>query len=197
MVLQGVESHPISNIQWLPVDGLSANDWNPNVVITPEFKLLRTSLLKSGWIQPILVSREPHPTEMRPKKAGDKSPPVPADQFVIIDGFHRSTLAKTDKDIRAMTGGLVPCAVLDLTKAERMMLTVRINRAKGSHVAAKMHDLVKALVQEEGVTVEDVCLGIGATKHEVMTLLTENLFKKFNVETTPYSTAWVPKANAG
>lgn len=115
------------------------------------------------------------------------------DRFVVIDGFHRSTLAKADDEVRAMTGGLVPCAVLELPVAERMLLTVRINRAKGSHVALKMHELVRTLVQDHGIPVADVCAGIGATKHEVETLLTENLFKKFDVENTPYSKAWVPK----
>lgn len=179
--LHGVEHQPISNIKWLPVGWLSANGWNPNYVITPEMKLLKTSLLRQGWIQPVLVSLE--------QEAKDQATP----RYTIIDGFHRSTLVKTDAEVRGMTNGLVPCAVLELSKPEAMMLTVRINRAKGSHIAIKMHELVAELVNDLGMTLEQVCAGIGATKHEVETLLTDDLFKKLNVANTPYTQAWTPR----
>ena len=58
---------PINNIQWILASDLNGNDYNPNVVFTPELKLLERSLLKTGWVQPILISK-------------DK---------IIIDGFHR------------------------------------------------------------------------------------------------------------
>lgn len=175
--MRSLSDHPIAAIQWLPVDGLIGNAWNPNVVISTEMRLLKTSILRQGWLQPVLVSHEVEDGQ---------------DRYVIIDGFHRSTLAKADKEVRAMTQGLVPCAVLDLPRSERIMLTVRINRAKGSHVALKMHELVRELITVEGLSAEEVCVGIGASKHEVETLMTENLFKKLNVETTPYSMAWEP-----
>lgn len=170
--------HPISRIEWLSVDMLDRNDYNPNHVLSPEMRLLKSSLLKQGWIQPILVSRENRDGETR---------------YVIIDGFHRSTLAKTDKDVRAMTDGLVPCAVLDLPLSERKMLTVRINRAKGSHAAVKMHELVQSLATEDGLSVAQIAEGIGATSHEVNTLLQENLFEKFDVANHEYSKAWMPR----
>lgn len=166
--------HPIDNIQWIDVEKLRANDYNPNVVITPEFKLLKTSLLKSGWIQPILVCPR-------------------GDGYEIIDGFHRSTLAKADADVRALTDGKVPCAVMDLSEPERMMLTVRINRAKGSHQAVKMHELVSKLLKEHGCSVKQVCEGIGATKAEVDLLATESVFKKLDIEAHAYSRAWEPR----
>ena len=169
------DKQPISKIQWLSVDEIVANAYNPNVVIAPEMALLKFSLLSTGWIQPILVGYE-EDTKI----------------YTIIDGFHRATLAKTDPKVRAMTDGLVPCAVLALDKAQRMMLTVRINRAKGSHVAYAMHELVKELIGDLGITMKEVCEGIGATPHEVQTLLAENLFEKFDVRNNPYNTAWSP-----
>lgn len=170
------EKHPVNSVRWLPVDQLEANDYNPNHVLAQEFRLLKTSILKQGWLQPILVAKTEDET-----------------LFTIIDGFHRATLAKTDKQVREMTSGMVPCAVLELNKAERQMLTVRINRAKGSHSALRMHELVKDLIVVHQMTVEQVCEGIGATKHEVEVLMQENLFKKFDVENTPYSKAWMPR----
>ena len=47
---------PINQVQWRPADALHANSWNPNVVFTPELKLLERSILKCGWIQPIIVN---------------------------------------------------------------------------------------------------------------------------------------------
>jgi ParB-like chromosome segregation protein Spo0J len=168
-------NHPIENIQWLPVDELESNDYNPNVVFNQELKLLEHSLLESGWIQPILVCEN---------ESG---------KYTIIDGFHRWSLTKLSKRINEMSKGKVPCAVLKLSEAERMLLTVRINRAKGSHVALKMHDLVTSLIKEYGLSVEDVCKGLGASKDEVNLLLAENVFKKLDIQNHKYSKAWVPK----
>ena len=165
-----IDQHPINNIQWLKVEQLQANDYNPNICYNQELKLLKLSLLKQGWIQPLLVDQD----------------------GVIIDGFHRFSLAKNDPEVRAMTKGLVPCAVLNLSEAERMMLTVRINRAKGSHIAVKMHELVRTLVEVHALSIAEVCEGIGATKDEVELLLMENVFKKLDVQNHKYSKAWYP-----
>jgi len=164
-------NHPIDKIQWIPVDGLFSNDYNPNVVFNQELALLKYSLLISGWIQPILITSN----------------------NVIIDGFHRATLAKTDRDVFALTNGLVPCAVMELTEPERIMLTIRINRAKGSHVAFRMSDCIKQLIHDHGMSVESVCKGIGANKDEIELLLCDSVFEKKGInESTKYSTAWVP-----
>ena len=48
---------PIDDIVWIEVDKLKANDYNPNVVLTKELNLLKFSILKNGWIQPILIDK--------------------------------------------------------------------------------------------------------------------------------------------
>jgi ParB-like chromosome segregation protein Spo0J len=164
-------NHPINNIQWIDVDTLKMNDYNPNHVIGPEFDLLKSSLIKQGWIQPLLITPE----------------------GVLIDGFHRHYLCKKDPDVRALTGGKVPCAVIDIPESERKMLTVRINRAKGVHSAVKMHELVSDLYNNDKLTVEQICEGIGATKDEVDLLLKESVFKKLDIEHHNYSEAWSVK----
>jgi len=168
------ETHPISQVQWKDVNSISANDWNPNIVQSSEFKLLKFSLLRQGWIQPILVST-----------AGE-------DKYEVIDGYHRWSLAKTDQEVHARTGGKVPVVILDLTVPERKLLTVRINRAKGSHAAFKMHEIVFSLINDYQYTVEQVCEGIGADPYEVNTLLMKNLFEKKEVARVPYSKSWIP-----
>lgn len=166
-----IKDMPISNVEWVDVEKLSANDYNPNVVYSKEMELLKFSLLRQGWIQPILVTQD----------------------FVIIDGFHRASLAKADKEVAAMTKGKVPVVIMQLTEPERMLLTIRINRAKGSHIAIKMSDIIKSLVNDHGIPVENICKEIGATKDEIELLMMENVFKKHNVnKESKYSKAWVP-----
>lgn len=168
-------THPVDNISWLPAESLDGNIWNPNFVYGPELKLLKLSMLKQGWVQPILVSEEED------------------GKHVIIDGFHRWSLTKDDKQLSDMTKGLVPCAVLKLTKPERMLLTVRINRAKGNHIAVKMHELVTELVEQHGYSKAQVAEEIGASKDEIDILLAENVFKKLKTPEHQYSKAWYPK----
>lgn len=163
------EKQPISNVEWVDVSKLKANDYNPNVVFSDEMNLLRFSIKRNGWIQPILVTQD----------------------YVIIDGFHRATIAKLDESVRV--DGCVPCVKMRLSEPERMMLTIRINRAKGSHVALKMHDIVTKLVKDYGVSIDVICKEIGAQKAEVELLLMENVFQKKKInESTQYSKAWYP-----
>lgn len=167
-----IEDMPISNVVWIDADKLKANDYNPNVVYSKEMELLKFSILKQGWIQPILVSHE----------------------YVIIDGFHRASLAKFDTEVKNLTGGKVPVVIMELSEPERMLLTVRINRAKGSHIAIRMSDLIKKLVNDYGISMDEICNQIGATKDEVELLLMDDVFKKFNInKETKYSKAWIPK----
>lgn len=154
---------PIENLVWHDPNTLTANDYNPNFVFTKEMRLLELSLRKQGWIQPILITK-------------DKT---------IIDGFHRHTIAKRN-------GWLVPCAVLDIDDVERKLLTVRINRAKGSHIAVRMSDLIQSLL-DEGVTKEQIAEEIGGDIAEVELLAKKDVFEKFNLEGHTYSKAWIPR----
>ncbi|MBN2024948.1 MAG: ParB N-terminal domain-containing protein [Pirellulales bacterium] len=161
---------PVCNVCWLEADTLSANAWNPNVVLRAELRLLETSLLRSGWVQPILVSTA----------------------LTIIDGYHRVRLALESRALRDRYGGKVPCSILDLDEAEAKMLTVRINRAKGTHVAVRMAELVRQLVEDHGCEIEEIAAGIGATREEVQLLLENDVFKARNLANAPYSRAWYP-----
>lgn len=164
---------PINNIQWVDVNLLSSNDYNPNHVMGPEMKLLAYSLRKQGWIQPILVW---------PNAEGS---------YTIIDGFHRHMVTKTDKDVWAMTDGKVPVVVMEMSEAERKLLTIRINRAKGTHAAFKMHEIVASCIKEHGLSVAEVCEAIGADKDEITVLLSEDVFEKLEVDKFNHSRAWV------
>ena len=163
-------SDPISKIQWLHADSLRGNHWNPNCVLDPELRLLERSILRTGWIQPILINSS----------------------LMVIDGFHRWSLSKISEPLRERYGGKLPCAVLDIPDWEAMMITVRINRAKGSHVAFRMSELVSELVEKHGVDPQQIALEMGATIDEVELLMQKDVFRVRDIQNYKYSKAWVP-----
>lgn len=163
---------PLNNIEWVAADSLIANDYNPNVVMDAEMKLLKYSIIKNGWIQPILINGDPG---------------------TIIDGFHRNWLARNDLDIKKAYAGKCPVVRFDLTEPERMLLTIRINRAKGSHVAFKMHECITTVVKKYNYSKPRVANAIGATVQEVELLLKQDVFAKLNTANHKYSAAWIPK----
>lgn len=167
-----IKEMPINNITWIPVKKLNSNDYNPNHVFKKEMQLLKFSIMKNGWIQPILITKD----------------------YKIIDGFHRSTLAKIDKQINKLTQGKVPCVIMEMTEPERILLTIRINRAKGSHSAYKMHGVITELVEKHHVPIKTICNELGMEKNEVELLLEKDMFHKLKIdENTKFNQAWIPK----
>lgn len=162
---------PIDNIVWKAATDLHANDWNPNRVFTPELRLLELNLLTIGWVQPIIAT----PTGM------------------IVDGFHRWRLSQDSDKVQARWAGQVPVAVLDLPDDEAMALTVRMNRAKGTHVSVHMHVLVARLLTEHGWEPERVGKAIGATRQEVDVLSRDGVFAIKRTKDWAYSNAWYPE----
>ena len=129
------KEQPVNSVEWVKVEKLSANDYNPNHVAPPELQLLKTSILKSGWTQPIVINKA----------------------YEIIDGFHRWLLASKDKDVQNMTDGKVPTVMIkEIDREEQMMSTVRHNRARGKHAVLKMSDLVRELIDERGMSEDEV-----------------------------------------
>lgn len=167
---RGSERDPINSIEWIHARKLTANSYNANVVFTPELRLLEHSILEQGWIQPILAS---------PK-------------LQIIDGFHRWRLSLDSDAIKQRYAEEVPVAIVRLEEPDAMMLTVRINRAKGDHVAVRLSDIVQQLHNDLGCTVEEIMKGCGMGKNEVELLLAGTLLKARNLESYKYSKAWVP-----
>ena len=162
---------PVDRISWLQAKTLTANGWNPNVVMSRELKLLELSIVESGWIQPILISKD----------------------LQVIDGFHRWRLSLESKALQAKYQGKVPCVVMEIETWESILLTVRINRAKGSHLAVRMAGLVKKVIDDHGVDEATVAEGIGATLKEVNMLYRDSIFEERKLKDYKYSKAWVPE----
>ena len=161
---------PVENIQWIHVDELKANHYNPNRVMNAEMNLIERSIMKTGWIQPILVNKNK----------------------VIIDGFHRWTLSRLSDTLKVKYHGKVPCAVLDVSDVEAMIITVRINRAKGTHLAFRMADYVKEIIQKHNYPIDQLAQDIGGTIDEVQLLMRNDVFESKDVENWAYSEAWLP-----
>jgi hypothetical protein len=87
----------------------------------------------------------------------------------------------------------VPCCVLNISEAERKLLTIRINRAKGTHVAFKMADIMKDLVHNHELDKSYIAQSIGANLAEIDLLLMEGVFSKMDISKHEYSKAWIPK----
>lgn len=165
------KTEPISQVKWVDARELQANDYNPNVVLSPELKLLEFSLLKQGWIQPILISED----------------------NIIIDGFHRYWISTNNKAVIEKYKYFIPVVILKLTEAERMLLTIRINRAKGNHIAFKMHEIVYKLIKKHKIPTETISKEIGASKKEVELLAKKDVFEVLDIQNHKYSKAWLPK----
>ena len=169
---EGVDRQPVSAVQWVDPATLTANSWNPNHVSPPEMRLLKISILEDGWTMPVVVGKD----------------------HEIIDGFHRYTLGLSDPDVRALTGGLIPIVVLDLTPEHRRMSTIRHNRARGSHYVRRMADLVHWLV-DSGVPDDEIAFRLQMDPEEVARLRDRGSMIKRHTTTEEgdqYSVAWEP-----
>ncbi|MEK6443618.1 ParB N-terminal domain-containing protein [Pseudonocardia sp. T1-2H] len=161
---------PIDHVQWVPAGVLTSNSWNPNRVHKMELRLLEHSILGTGWLQPILANPE----------------------GLVIDGFHRWRLAQDSKAIRERWDGHVPVAVLNLDRPAAMLMTIRINRAKGTHVAVHMSAIVRELVEVHGLDPQEIAQEIGATLDEVQLLAQDGVFAAKGIKDWAYSPAWYP-----
>ena len=142
--------HPATCPQLVPVDDVRGNDYNPNKVAPPEMQLLRLSLLKDGFTMPVVV-------------AGDRK------GYVVVAGFHRRQLAKTDAQIRKSLGGYLPVVRLDKNIEDRITSTVRHNMARGSHQVELTARLV-TLLRRHNWTNERIGKELGMDPDEVLRL---------------------------
>ncbi len=148
-----IKDQPISEVQWIPIEKVYANDYNPNSVATQEMKLLYVSVKKDGYTQPVVTIYD------------DKK-----DRYVIVDGFHRYSIMRRYKDIYASCEGKLPCVVLKgKTMNDRMASTIRHNRARGKHSVAGMSNIVMEMLLN-GASDLEVCNNLGLEAEELVRL---------------------------
>lgn len=120
-------------------DLVVANNWNPNSVSPDKMALLRESILSNGFCFPVVA-------------IWDRD----AASFVIVDGFHRTTIGGPDW----LDLDYIPVVVLEHDMVARMTATMQFNRARGVHQVDLDAEVVRKLI-EQGVSEEEVAVKLG------------------------------------
>jgi ParB-like chromosome segregation protein Spo0J len=162
---------PVDHVLWVPIDKISPNDYNPNSVAPVELQLLYTSIDHDGYTQPIVTVYDPQ-----------------SDRYVIVDGFHRYFVAKSNKDILDRCNGCLPVVVIDKDINDRMASTVRHNRARGKHSVDGMSGMIFTMI-ENGWEDAEICNELGMEAEELIKLKHVTGISKL-FEDTEYSKAW-------
>lgn len=121
------KEEPIDFVQWVPTDAVHANDYNPNSVAPPEMVLLEHSIEHDGYTQPVVTW------------------PDSDDTYEVVDGFHRTTVAKRSEMVRERLQGYMPLVAIqskNTDRNDRIASTIRHNRARGKHNVNSMSDIV-------------------------------------------------------
>lgn len=146
------EEMPVGMVQFVPIENVQANDYNPNAVAAEEMRLLHTSIAEDGYTQPTVTIWDEE-----------------LEKYVIVDGYHRYTTMRKYEDIRARTGGYLPVVVIDKPIEDRIASTVRHNRARGKHSVTGMGSLVFQMLQA-GEGDAEICHKLGVDAEELARL---------------------------
>ncbi len=148
-----MKNHPIDLVLWEQIETVRKNDYNPNSVAPTELKLLETSIVEDGYTQPIVTWIAENGRE-------------------IVDGFHRSKVAKESDKVAQTLMGFVPVTTVrdkQVNKSNRMASTIRHNRARGTHSIDAMSEIVLELKARNWKTAR-ICKELGMEEDEVLRL---------------------------
>ncbi len=165
---------PVDFVRWVEIDKVHPNDYNPNSVAKVEMSLLYKSIFFDGYTQPIVTIYDQE-----------------NDKYVIVDGFHRYFVAKTQQDILDRNKGRVPIVVISKDINNRMSSTIRHNRARGEHSVGGMSSMVFKML-ENGWTDAEICNNLGMEAEELLKLKHITGFSKL-FQDTEYRRAWESK----
>lgn len=146
-------SEPVDFVRWVKSEEVQANDYNPNSVAPKEMELLRVSIMADGYTQPVVTNAENGTLE-------------------VVDGFHRTRVAKECSDIIERVHGYVPVVQIKTSqqgKDNRMAATIRHNRARGKHKVEAMADIVVEL-KRRFWSDEKIAIELGMEPDEVLRL---------------------------
>lgn len=163
---------PVDFVQWVPIEKVEPNDYNPNSVARVELQLLLTSIEHDGYTQPIVTVYD-----------------AERDRYVIVDGFHRYYVMKSNAALRERCHGLLPITVINKDINDRMASTIRHNRARGKHTITGMSNLVFQML-DNGWSDAEICNELGMEPEELLRLKHITGFSKLFAD-TEYRRAWV------
>lgn len=165
---------PVDNVQWVPVEKIKPNDYNPNSVANVEMGLLLKSIQHDGYTQPIVTIYD-----------------LEKDEYIIVDGFHRYFTCLNNKGIYEANLGHLPVVVINKDINERMAATVRHNRARGTHSVTGMSNMVFQML-DNGWQDHEICNHLGMEPDELLKLKHITGFSKL-FEDSEYAKAWENK----
>lgn len=146
-------NEPIDFVRWVDANSVQANDYNPNSVAPPEMALLEHSIEHDGYTQPVVGWSV-------------------GSEFEVVDGFHRTKVAKTSESVRARLNGYLPIVAIQNQNTERndrVASTIRHNRARGKHNVESMSDIVIEL-KKRNWSDDRVAKELGMDADEVLRL---------------------------
>ena len=146
-------AEPVDCVLWVRSEEVGANDYNPNTVAPPEMRLLEHSISEDGYTQPVVAW----------KQGGG---------YEVVDGFHRTRVAKESAPVRGRVHGYVPITIVQdsrLDRGDRIASTIRHNRARGKHRVDAMSDIVIEL-KRRNWTDEKIGRELGMDADEVLRL---------------------------
>ncbi len=141
---------PAYKVRPVPVEKIVANSYNPNVVAPPEMALLELSIWEDGYTMPCVCYYKPE-----------------NDQYELVDGYHRYMVMKTSKRIYEREHGLLPVTLIEKDISNRMVSTIRHNRARGTHSLELMTNIVSELINA-GMSDQWIRRNIGMDKDELL-----------------------------
>lgn len=117
---------PVYKVYRIPISKIYANDYNPNIVPPIELELLEQSILADGYTMPIVCYY------VKEK-----------DYYEIVDGYHRYLVMKKLSEIAKRESNYLPVVIIDKPRNERIVSTIRHNRARGTHSIDHMVEIIK------------------------------------------------------
>jgi len=144
---------PVDCVLWVESDVVQANDYNPNAVAPPEMELLRLSIREDGYTQPIVAFPEDG-------------------RYIVVDGFHRNRVGKECPDVKKRIKGYLPITIIRSDREEideRIVSTIRHNRARGKHQVEGMSNIVLELSRRNWSD-ERIAKKLGMDADEVLRL---------------------------
>lgn len=134
---------PCLSPKLVPIEKIVANDYNPNKMESKLFRLLSKSIEEDGLTMPIVTYYEPT-----------------QDRYIIVDGYHRYTVLLRWKI------PMIPVSIIDKPIEERMMSTIRHNKAKGTHQLVLLKTLFNKLIEK--LPLIKIAEGMGLEAEEVL-----------------------------
>jgi len=151
-------------VEYVPIDSLKPNAYNPNRQSPKDFELLQKSMKEDGFTTPIVAQK------------GTR---------IIVDGEHRWRAA------RSIGMETVPVVFVDMDEAQMRIATLRHNRARGSEDAELSTQLIRDLRELGALAWAQDSLNISDAD---LTKLIGDLPIADQLASEEYGDAWVPVA---